>query len=106
MTLSSKCALAMALALHELGTNAVKYGALSQEGGHVDVSWRNQGGEFHFRWQESGGPPVTPPRRRGFGSQMIEKVLGSYLGGTAKLDFAPDGIVLSLDAPTAALAEG
>ncbi len=106
VTLSSKCALAMALALHELGTNAVKYGALSQEGGHVDVSWRNQGGEFHFRWQESGGPPVTPPRRRGFGSQMIEKVLGSYLGGTAKLDFAPDGIVLSLDAPTAALAEG
>ncbi len=106
VTLSSKCALAMALALHELGTNAVKYGALSQEGGHVDVSWRNQGGEFHFRWQESGGPPVTPPQRRGFGSQMIEKVLGSYLGGTAKLDFPPDGIVLSLDAPTAALAEG
>ena len=106
VTLSSKCALAMALALHELGTNAVKYGALSQEGGHVDVSWRNQGGEFHFRWQESGGPPVTAPQRRGFGSQMIEKVLGNYLGGTAQLDFAPDGIVLSLDAPTAALAEG
>lgn len=105
VTLSSKCALAMALALHELGTNAVKYGALSRDGGHVDVSWRNQGGEFHFRWQENGGPPVTPPKRRGFGSQMIEKVLGNYLGGTAKLDFAPDGIVLSLDAPTAALAE-
>lgn len=106
VTLSSKCALALALALHELGTNAVKYGALSQEGGHVDLSWRNQGGEFHFRWQESGGPPVTPPQRRGFGSQMIEKVLGNYLGGTAKIDFAPAGIVLSLDAPTAALAEG
>lgn len=106
VTLSSKCALAMALALHELGTNAVKYGALSQDGGHVDVSWSNQGSEFHFRWQESGGPPVTPPQRRGFGSQMIEKVLGSYLGGTARLDFAPDGLVLSLDAPTAALAEG
>jgi two-component sensor histidine kinase len=106
VTLSSKCALAMALALHELGTNAVKYGALSQDGGHVDVSWSNQDGEFHFRWQESGGPHVTAPQRRGFGSQMIEKVLGSYLGGTAKIDFAPAGIVLSLDAPTAALAEG
>ncbi|MFC5421115.1 sensor histidine kinase [Bosea eneae] len=106
VTLSSKCALAMALALHELGTNAVKYGALSVDGGHVDVSWSNQDGEFHFRWQESGGPHVTAPQRRGFGSQMIEKVLGNYLGGTAKLDFAPDGIVLSLDAPIAALAEG
>ncbi|WP_206438542.1 sensor histidine kinase [Bosea sp. Tri-49] len=106
VTLSSKCALAMALALHELGTNAVKYGALSQDGGHVDVSWRSEAGEFHFRWQESGGPRVTSPQRRGFGSQMIEKVLGSYLGGTAKIDFAPDGIVLSLDAPAAALAEG
>lgn len=106
VTLSSKCALAMALALHELGTNAVKYGALSADGGHVDVSWSNQDGEFHFRWQESGGPHVTAPQRRGFGSQMIEKVLGNYLGGTAKLDFAPDGIVLSLDAPIAALAEG
>ncbi|WID94750.1 HWE histidine kinase domain-containing protein [Bosea vestrisii] len=106
VTLSSKCALAMALALHELGTNAVKYGALSQDGGHVDVSWRNEGGEFHFRWQESGGPRVTAPQRRGFGSQMIEKVLGGYLGGTARIDFAPDGIVLALDTTTAALAEG
>ena len=106
VTLSSKCALAMALALHELGTNAVKYGALSQDGGHVDVSWRDEGGEFHFRWQERGGPPVTAPQRRGFGSQMIEKVLGSYLGGAAQLDFAPEGVALSLDAPTAALAEG
>lgn len=106
VTLSSKCALAMALALHELGTNAVKYGALSQDGGHVDVSWRNEDGEFHFRWQESGGPHVAAPQRRGFGSQMIEKVLGSYLGGTAKIDFAPEGIVLALDTTTAALAEG
>lgn len=106
VTLSSKCALAMALALHELGTNAVKYGALSRDGGHVDVSWRNEGGEFHFRWQESGGPHVTPPQRRGFGSQMIEKVLGGYLGGTARIDFAPEGILLALDTTTAALAEG
>lgn len=106
VTLSSKCALAMALALHELGTNAVKYGALSQDGGHVDVSWSNGAGAFQFRWLERGGPPVQPPQRRGFGSQMIEKVLGSYLGGMARLDFARDGVVLSLDAPTAALAEG
>lgn len=103
--LSPKCALAMALATHELGTNALKYGALSREAGRVEVAWRDEGGELLFRWQESGGPPVAPPTRRGFGSQMIEKALGSYLGGTARTDYAAEGIVLSLRAPLAGLAE-
>lgn len=106
VTLSSKCALAMALALHELGTNAVKYGALSRNGGHVDVSWRDEAGMFRLRWQETGGPSVEPPQRRGFGLQMIEKVLGGYFAGKAQIDFSPGGIVLTLEAPTAALAEG
>ncbi|ODT53916.1 MAG: hypothetical protein ABS59_06570 [Methylobacterium sp. SCN 67-24] len=105
VALSPKCALAMALATHELGTNAIKYGALSHEAGRVEIAWQLEAGDMLFRWQERGGPLVAPPTRRGFGSQMIEKALGSYLGGTAQTDYAAEGIVLSLRAPLSGLAE-
>lgn len=101
--LSSKTALAMALALHELATNATKYGALSQDGGRIDVTWSATDGEFGFEWRESGGPHVEPPTRRGFGSRMIERALAGYFSGTAGMDYQQTGLVFSLRGPLEAL---
>jgi len=88
-------AVSLAMALHELCTNAFKYGALSNDAGHVTVSWTLTDGEGGRRlslcWEERGGPPVSPPSRRGFGSTMIERALASQLGGTARLEFLPGG---------------
>ena len=97
--------LALALALHELATNAVKYGALSNEMGRVGLCWsviRGSNGSaqrFRLVWQEFGGPEVTAPIRRGFGSMMIERSLKSYFKGTALLEYPADGLVFTLDAP-------
>ncbi|MBC7505044.1 MAG: PAS domain-containing protein [Sandarakinorhabdus sp.] len=99
--------LAFALALHELTTNAVKYGALSAPGGHVDLTWsitKGSNGEkprFHLLWQEVGGPAVQAPIRRGFGSMMIERSLRSYFRGEAQLEFPTSGLVFTLDASLA-----
>lgn len=101
--LSSKTGLAMALALHELATNATKYGALSQDSGRIDVNWSVIGGEFNFEWRESGGPRVEPPTRRGFGSRMIERALAGYFSGTAGMSYEPTGVVFSLRGPIEAL---
>jgi two-component sensor histidine kinase len=101
--LSSRTALAMALALHELATNATKYGALSQDSGRIDVTWSVTDGEFKFGWRESGGPPVQTPTRRGFGSRMIERALAGYFNGTAGVDYEPAGVVFSLRGPVEAL---
>ncbi|WP_069883023.1 sensor histidine kinase [Bosea sp. BIWAKO-01] len=101
--LSSKTALAMALALHELATNATKYGALSEDKGRIDVSWSVVGGEFNFEWRESGGPPVEPPTRRGFGSRMIERALAGYFSGTAGINYEPSGVFFALRGPIEAL---
>jgi len=92
-------ALLLAMLLHELGTNAVKYGALSTLNGRVDVAWReeNEAGKrwLQLRWQEYAGPPVTPPTRKGFGTRMIERALQAE-GGSAKLEFLPGGLVCEL----------
>jgi PAS domain S-box-containing protein len=89
--LRAKDAINLALVLHELATNAAKYGALSTAGGRIAVEWQVQGsGEAaraRFVWSESGGPPVYVPTRRGFGSQLIENALGN-----AVLEFAPSGL--------------
>jgi two-component sensor histidine kinase len=91
--LEPDAATAIALALHELATNAVKYGALSAPGGKVLVEWRlDQGRELRLAWRESGGPRVVAPESRGFGSQLIEGNLAQALGGAANLQFAPDGL--------------
>ncbi len=94
--LSSKQALTLSLALHELSTNAVKYGALSNASGVVRVDWRvgrpNSEDEFRLTWIESGGPPVVAPTRRGFGSRIIEAVLPQDFAGEAKLTADPAGI--------------
>lgn len=101
-------AMALTMALHELGTNATKYGALSNTDGRVSVRWDvlNDGSTFAFHWLETGGPKVTAPNSQGFGSRMIEKALAGYFSGTATLDFAPDGLRFELLAPVKAMVSG
>ncbi len=83
----------LALVFHELATNAVKYGALSQPGGAVRVAVsRNPGGGAAWTWEETGGPPVTPPARRGFGSTLIANTLPHELGGETTLDYTAEGL--------------
>lgn len=107
MTLLPQVTLALALALHELATNATKYGALSTPAGHVDVTWQVTEGNddaasrFHLCWQEVGGPEVLPPSRRGFGSTMIERSLAAYFRGQAVITYPPEGVVFTLDCPLA-----
>lgn len=96
-TISGRQGLGLSLALHELCTNATKYGALSGAVGAVDVSWDVQSdGAFAVRWLERGGPPVAPPEKSGFGSVLIEKIVASYFNGSATLDFHPGGVVFHL----------
>jgi two-component sensor histidine kinase len=100
--LSPRMALAFAMALQELATNAVKYGALSNAVGEVHIAWsvRHAGSErrLHLSWTESGGPAVEPPTRRGFGTRLIERSLAQDLDGDAKIQFAPTGVVCTVDA--------
>jgi two-component sensor histidine kinase len=87
------------MALHELGTNALKYGALSREQGRVSVQWTTEAGRFRLRWKETGGPPVSPPGHRGFGSRMIERGLAAELQGEVRIDWRPQGVVCTIDSP-------
>jgi PAS domain S-box-containing protein len=106
LPISSKQALALTMALHELATNAGKYGALSSETGKVQVEWGAKTDDndlFHFVWAESGGPSVQPPTRRGFGSLMIEQALAGYFQGSAELIYAPAGLTFTLEAPMTGL---
>lgn len=92
-----KAMLGLSLALHELATNAAKYGALTVPTGKVEVSWglerHPDGPLFNFEWREAGGPIVTAPSRKGFGSRMIERSLASYLGGRPELLYEPSGVI-------------
>jgi len=101
--LGPQAATAMALGLHELATNAAKYGALSTEAGRVSLTWTVDGEADARRlmliWRESGGPPVQTPKARGFGSRLIERGLAAALKAEVRLDFAPAGAVLTLAAP-------
>ncbi|MFC0387606.1 sensor histidine kinase [Muricoccus vinaceus] len=98
-------AVAVNLALHELATNAAKYGALSASGGRIEVSWeleRQAAGEVPVvvvLWRERGGPPVRPPERRGFGSKLLERAMPHEAGGEVTLDFAPDGVECRMRLP-------
>ena len=96
-------ALTIGIALHELATNAVKYGALSSASGMVQIAWENKGspnGErLHLRWQESGGPVVVPPTRKGFGSRVIERGVPHELSAESRLDYDKEGVVCTIDMP-------
>ncbi|MGA0593821.1 sensor histidine kinase [Enterovirga sp. CN4-39] len=99
--LSPQTALALAMALQELATNAVKYGALSTPSGWVEIEWAITSGEpdiLHLTWLERGGPPVKPPERRGFGSRLIERSVAIDLNGAVSLAFDPEGVVCTLEA--------
>jgi PAS domain S-box-containing protein len=102
LRVSPRVALALAMSLHELCTNAAKYGALSCPDGVVSVVWavagESGGRRLAFRWAERGGPPVTPPARRGFGSRLIERQLATEFDGSVRLDFRPEGVVCTIDA--------
>lgn len=100
VVVTPKAAIALVLALHELGTNAAKYGALSAPDGRVDLNWEIEDGRLRIEWRESGGPPVSAPSRRGFGLRMIERALASDLSGTATIVFAPEGLLCRIDAPS------
>jgi PAS domain S-box-containing protein len=105
IVLNPRATNALTLALHELATNAMKYGALSADSGRVEVEWRTAGdGGFELTWVERDGPPVSPPTRRGFGSTLLERVTGRELGGRATLEFRPDGVRARLVADASALA--
>lgn len=104
--------LGLTLAFHELMTNAIKYGALSNDEGRVDLSWSVRPGpndgepRFDLVWREVGGPTVKPPTRRGFGSLMIERSLRAYFRGDTAIDYDPAGLVFRIDAPLGDAQEG
>ena len=107
--LSPRIALAIAMALQELGTNAVKYGALCNETGRVAIAWsmtwQADGMRLRVVWKEAGGPPVAEPSRRGFGTRLIERSLAQELDGDVTIAFAPGGVVCTIDAPLSAPGE-
>jgi PAS domain S-box-containing protein len=101
LDLTANSTQAISMALHELATNAIKYGALSNASGRVDIKWDVDVGEFRMSWSESGGPPVVPPHRNGFGATVFEHMLARSVDGVAKMTFAESGIVWSLRCPRA-----
>jgi PAS domain S-box-containing protein len=95
-SLSSAKGLLLAMAIHELGTNAVKYGALSNGDGRVGIEWKNGANGVTLRWRESGGPQVAPPTHKGFGTKLIQRAMvGEH--GNATFDYVPDGLKVVLE---------
>ncbi|WP_426038663.1 HWE histidine kinase domain-containing protein [Brevundimonas sp. DC300-4] len=104
--LTPKSALSLSLALHELATNAAKFGSLSRVEGQISVSWRvSDDGSLILTWRETGGPTVMAPTRRGFGSSLIERALALETGGRATIDYAPTGVICEIMLPKSALVE-
>ena len=100
-----KAALALALMIHELATNAAKFGSLSAAAGHVGVTWRietaEDGPRLRLDWAEAGGPPVVAPSRKGFGTRLIERAFAGTVAGEVALDYQPTGLRCVLTAPLA-----
>lgn len=103
VVVSPQTAVSVAMAVHELSTNAIKYGALSTATGKIAVTWRvSKDGDrprLHLGWKESGGPVVLPPKRKGFGTRMIAQGLAAELQGQVSLEFLPGGLHCVIDAP-------
>ncbi|BDA83270.1 hypothetical protein Sa4125_08120 [Aureimonas sp. SA4125] len=96
-TLTAQQGLGLSFAMHELATNAAKYGAMSTENGAVAIEWSLlPTGAFAFQWTETGGPLVASPERRGFGSRLVERIVATYFDGAAQLDFPESGVVFRL----------
>jgi two-component sensor histidine kinase len=99
--LNAASAQAIGLALHELATNAGKYGALSTDKGRIDIDWGTEGETLTMNWTERDGPPISLPRRRGFGTIVMEQMTERSVGGAVDLDFAPSGLTWRLTCPAA-----
>ena len=99
LMLPPKVAVSLAMAIHELATNATKYGSLSQEDGRVAIRWQSGGDRLKLSWKEMGGPAVDRPTKRGFGTRMIERGLAAELGGEVRIHYDPDGVRCEVDAP-------
>jgi two-component sensor histidine kinase len=106
LRLTATGAQAVGLALHELATNAGKYGALSTDTGHVDICWGTDCDTFAMSWTESKGPHVCAPKQRGFGTIVMEEMTTRTVGGEVCLDYAPSGLVWRLTCPVANALEG
>jgi two-component sensor histidine kinase len=100
--ITSSAVIAFAMTLNELCTNTTKFGALSLPTGKVHISWRVQQERLQFEWVDSGGPPVSAPTRKSFGTRMMTS-LGQQLNGKVELDYQPSGFVYALDVPLDAL---
>lgn len=98
-SLAPRAAIALGLVIHELATNATKYGALSVPGGKLSVRGRSEDERFIVEWRESGGPPVTAPTHRGFGQTVITRSLQYAPSGGAEVDFAPEGLICRISLP-------
>ena len=104
IVLTPKSALALSLAVHELATNAAKYGAFSTTAGKIEVNWViASGGGIEICWRESGGPAVLPPTRRGFGSTLIERALAMETSGGATISYAATGVVCDVSLPASSI---
>jgi two-component sensor histidine kinase len=105
--LGPQAAVSFALAIHELCTNAIKYGALSNDGGTISIRWclkgRSEDPELLLVWTEQGGPAVQAPPKRGFGTRMIERALASDLKASVQISFEEQGVVCSLSAPVSSM---
>jgi two-component sensor histidine kinase len=103
LPVAAPSAVMISMMLHELATNAAKYGALSNDTGEVFVDWceegEDNGARVRLQWHETGGPAVTSPERKGFGTTLIQRGLTSQLGGSANIEFLPDGLRCTLECP-------
>ncbi|WP_323764861.1 MASE1 domain-containing protein [Marinovum sp.] len=96
----------LGMALHELATNAAKYGSLSVETGCVDISWSIDDRAFHMSWRETGGPDVQPPAAKGFGSTVLDTMTAASMSGKVRIDYSPEGLLWELRCPRSALRDG
>ena len=98
--LSPRLAVVLAMIVHEIATNAAKYGALSNDAGKITLDWEviseNATSKLRLVWTETGGPHVSAPIQRGFGSRLIERSARDQLGGEATVDFLPHGVVYTV----------
>jgi len=108
LTISSGPAVSLSMMIHELCTNAIKYGSLSAPNGQVSVEWtvsREEPRRFILRWIETGGPVVKMPSRRSFGSRLIEQALPGQLQGEARLQYLPRGLICEINIPLSSMQE-
>jgi two-component sensor histidine kinase len=109
LPIAATSAVMISMMLHELATNAAKYGALSNDQGKVSIQWRAiEDGmkRVQLTWEESGGPPVAAPKRKGFGTTLIQRGLTGQLGGSAEIEYTPSGLRCTLECPMGAPAPG